>query len=132
MRLQLLADPTFSALTASVVPVGNIKGIVSPFVVYHIGTQLDTADVGGSTGYRTARVQYDCYSSLSYAEAKAVAKAVRGVWEHFQSATLPDADTTFVQGCLISQESDLSEIPTGSSSVEYRVMVEVTALYQES
>ena len=113
----------------SIVPVGLVKGIISPYIVYHIGTTLDTNDALGATGYRLARVQFDCYSTLSYTEAKALAKAVRGVFQNLQNTTLSDG--TFVQGCLISQESDMPWVPEGISTVEYRVMVEVTVFYRE-
>jgi hypothetical protein len=127
----LKADPTLSALTTQIVPVGVVKGVTSPYIVYHIGTALDTLDTQGSTGYRLARFQFDAYSTLSYAEAKAVVKAIRGVLQNFQNTALSDSDSTFVQGCLIDMESDMPFVPQGVASIEYRVMVQVSVFYKE-
>ena len=59
MVLQLQADPIYSSLVSglSTVPVGAVNKQVYPLVIYHQGTILDLADVHGSTGNRTARVQ---------------------------------------------------------------------------
>jgi len=128
----LLADPTLSGMTSCIVPVGKVKGVKSPGIVYHIGTTLDTKDAQGSTGYRLARFQFDSYSSLSYTEAKALARAVRGVLENFRGETLSDPDSTFVQGCLVDFETDMPFVPEGLVTIEYRVMVQVSVWYKES
>lgn len=125
------ADPTLSALTTEIVPVGIIKGVKSPCIVYHVGTNLDTIDMQGSTGYRMARFQFDCYSGSSYTEAKTVAKAVRGVFQNFNNTTLADSNSTFVQAALISQESDMPFVAQGNQAIEFRVMVEVSVFYKE-
>ena len=134
MVLKLQADATYSSLvaSASTVPVGAIKNVSYPIVVYHQGTILDLPDTHGSTGTRTARVQFDAYSAKSYTEAKAIIKSIRNVFQHYQNSTLPDASATFVQACFISNESDLTMIPQGVLTVEYRVMVEVEVTYVES
>ena len=134
MVLKLQADSTYSSLvdTLSTVPVGAVKNKVYPLVVYHQGTVLDELDVNGSTGWRTARVQFDSYSAVSYTEAKAIAKAIRNVFQNYQNSALPDSSSTFVQACLIQNETDLTMIPQGALTVEYRVMVEVEVSYIES
>jgi hypothetical protein len=134
MVLKLQADTTYQSLVAtlSTVPVGAVNKQVYPLVVYHQGTIVDLLDVNGSTGNRTARVQFDVYSALSYTEAKAVAKAIRNVFKNLNNVTLSDADSTFVQSFYITQESDLTMIPQGTLTIEYRVMVEVEATYLES
>lgn len=134
MVLKLQADSTYSSLvdTLSTVPVGAVKNKVYPLVVYHQGTVLDELDVNGSTGWRTARVQFDSYSAVSYTEAKAIAKAIRNVFKNLNNTTLPDADATFVSAFWITMEGDLTMIPQGAVTVEYRAMVEITANYKES
>lgn len=141
MVLKLQADPTYSSLIGaqSTVPVGAVKatvgtalGTVYPCVVYHQGTILDLVDVHGSTGNRTARVQFDAYSAKSYTEAKAVAKAIRGVFQNLNNITLPDTNSTFVHSFFITMESDETLVPEGVLTVEYRVMVEIEVNYFES
>lgn len=134
MVLKLQADTTYNSLVAalSTVPVGAVNKQAYPLVVYHQGTVLDLLDVNGATGYRTARVQFDAYSAKSYTEAKAIIKAIRGVFKNLNNVTLPDTDSTFVQGFWITQESDLTMIPQGQITVEYRIMVEITVNYLES
>jgi hypothetical protein len=129
----LNADTTVSGLVGanSIIPVGVVMGVKSPLIVYHIGTALDTLDTEGSTGYRTARFQFDCYSTLSYTEVKAVAKAVRHALQNFKNEILADADGTFVQGCLIDFESDMPFVSTGIKTIEYRVMVQISVFYLE-
>lgn len=125
----LKADPTLSALTTAIVPVGMVKGISSPCIVYHIGTQLDTLDTSGSTGYRVARFQFDAYSASSYTEAKSVAKAIRGVLQNYRNSALSDG--TFVQACAIDMESDLPFVAQSVQSIEFRTMVQVSVFYKE-
>jgi Protein of unknown function (DUF3168) len=134
MVLTLQANSAYNSLVnvTSTVPVGAVKGLTYPIVVYHQGTIVDLLDTNGSTGNRTARVQFDVYSAKSYTEAKSVAKAIRGVFNNLNNVVLPDTDETFVQAFYITQESDLTMVPQGTLTVEYRVMVEVEALYVES
>jgi uncharacterized protein DUF3168 len=134
MVLALQANSTYNSLVATngTVPVGAVKNVSYPMVVYHQGTVVDLLDVNGSTGNRTARVQFDAYSAKSYTEAKAIAKAIRGVFQNLNNVTLSDSSSTFVQAFYITQESDLTMIPQGALTIEYRVMVEITALYKES
>jgi hypothetical protein len=134
MVLLLQANSTYNSLVAtlSTVPVGAVNKQVYPIVVYHQGTVIDLNDFDGSTGNRTARVQFDAYSAKSYTEAKAIIKAIRGVFQNLNNATLPDTDETFVQACYITMESDLTMIPQGVQNVEYRVMVEIEVAYLES
>jgi hypothetical protein len=132
ITILLKANAGVSALTTSIIPVGVSQGTVSPCIVYHIGTELDTVDVKGSTGYRCARFQFDCYSAKSYTEAKAVARAVRLALQNLQNTPLTDADTTFVQGCMVDMESDMPFVPEGLDSIEYRVMVQVSVWFLES
>jgi hypothetical protein len=134
MVLKLQADATYSSLvnTLSTVPVGAMNTQVYPIVVYHQGTVIDLNDFDGATGNRTARVQFDAYSALSYDESKAVVKAIRDVFKNLNNVTLSDADATFVQQFQITQESDMTMVPQGKTKLEYRVMVEVTANYIES
>jgi formylmethanofuran dehydrogenase subunit A len=134
MVLALQANTAYNTLVAtnSTVPVGAVKNVSYPMVVYHQGTIQDLADTKGSTGYRTARVQFDAYSAKSYTEAKAIAKAIRGVFQNNNNVTLTDSSSTFVQSFFVTQESDLTMIPQGALTVEYRVMVEITASYKES
>lgn len=112
-------------------PIGQVKGIISPAIVYHVGTALDTKDTQGSTGFRLARFQFDVYSQKSYTEAKTVAKALRGVLQHFKNTTLTDSDNTFVQGCLIDFESDGTFVATGTKDIEYRTLIQVSIWYKE-
>lgn len=134
MVLTLQADPTYSSLvnSTSTVPVGAVKNLTYPIVVYHQGTIVDLLDVNGSTGNRTARVQFDAYSAKSYTEAKSIAKAIRNVFQNLNNVRLPDSDSTLVQAFYITQESDLTMVPQGVLTVEYRIMVEVEVLYVES
>jgi len=136
MLLLLQNDATYSGLVdaLSTVPVGAVKqkGQAYPIVVYHQGTILDELDTNGSTGFRTARVQFDAYSAKNYTEAKAIAKAIRDVFKNLNNTTLPDTDSTFVSAFWITMESDMTVVPQGALTVEYRVMVEVTANYLES
>jgi hypothetical protein len=133
MVLLLQQDRTYSSLVnpLSTVPVGAVNKQVYPVVVYHQGTQYDLLDVNGSTGNRTARVQFDAYSAKSYTEAKAIAKAIRGVFSNLNNTVLPDASSTFVQCFYVSQEADMTMIPQGVLTVEYRVMVEIEVMYFE-
>jgi hypothetical protein len=133
MLLLLQADSTYNSLvdTLSTVPVGAVNKQVYPLVVYHQSTVLDLLDVNGSTGNRTARVQFDAYSAKSYTEAKTIAKAIRGVFQNLNNVTLPDTSATFVQAFLITQESDMTVIPQGMLTIDYRVMVEIECLYVE-
>jgi hypothetical protein len=128
----LRADTALSALTGEIVPVGMVKGLKSPYIVYHIGTALDTKDTEGSTGYRLARFQFDCYSGTSATEARKVAKAVRAVLQNFKNQTLSDADNTFVQACLIDFETDPPFVPTAMKTIDFRVLVQVSVFYKES
>jgi hypothetical protein len=134
MVLLLQNNSTYNSLVAplSTMPVGAVNKQVYPIVVYHQGTVIDLLDVNGSTGNRTARVQFDAYSAKSYTEAKAIIKTIRQVFQNLNNTTLPDADATFVQGCYITMESDLTMIPQGVQNVEYRVMVEIEVAYLES
>lgn len=127
---RLKADPTLSALTMEIVPVGIVKGIKSPCIVYQIGTVLDTREATGSSGYRLARCQFDCYSASSYAESKNVAKAVRGIFKSFHDQTLLDG--TYVQAALIDFESDEPFVPTGVQAIEFRTLVQVSVWYRET
>jgi uncharacterized protein DUF3168 len=125
----LKADPTLSALTTAIVPVGMVKGITSPCIVYHIGTTHDTIDTTGSTAFRQARFQFDAYSAASYKEAKSVAYALRHVLQNYQNSTL--ADGTFLLACMIDMESDMPFVPQGVQTIEFRVMVQVSVFYKE-
>jgi hypothetical protein len=124
-------DATLSALTTQIMPTGAVKLPQPPYIVYHIGTTLDTNTVQGATGYRLARFQFDCYSNL-YTEAKKIIKAVRGVLQNFKNTTLSDTDATFVQACLIDFESDMPMVQQGTAGVFFRVMVQVSVWYKES
>ena len=130
--IKLKADTTLAALTTEIVPVGIVKGLKSPCIVYHVGTNPDLNDAQGATGYRLARFQFDCYSGSNYTEAKKVAKALRGALGTFKDTTLTDADSTFVQGCLIDFESDMPFVPTATKTIEFRTMVQVSVWYKES
>jgi hypothetical protein len=134
MVLALQANSTYKALvsTNSTVPVGAVKNVSYPMVVYHQGTIQDLITTAGSTGNRTARVQFDAYSAKSYTEAKAIAKAIRGVFQNLNNVTLTDSSSTFVQAFFVTQESDLTFIAQGQLTVEFRVMVEIEVLYKES
>jgi hypothetical protein len=132
--LTLQDDATYSSLVAakSTVPVGMVKNVVYPLVVYHLHDVTDVLDFNGSTGNRRAMVQLDCYSAKSMLEARTVSKAVREVFQNFNNVTLPDADATFVQAVYITNESDQTMIPQGIQTVEYRILVELEVFYLES
>jgi hypothetical protein len=133
MVLALQANATYNSLVSSVstVPVGVVNKQTYPLVVYHQGTIQDLLDMNGSTGQRTARVQFDCYSTQSYTQAKAVAKAIRDVFKNLNNVTLTDADSTFCQAFYVTQEADMTMVPEGINQIDYRVMVEIEAIYIE-
>jgi hypothetical protein len=125
----LKSDPTLSALTTEIRPVGMVKGMKSPAIVYHIGTALPQYDAAGDSGYMMARLQFDSYSSLSYTEARNVAKALRDVLKNLKNTTLTDG--TFVRASFANPPIDMPFVAEGVQTIEYRVMVEVAIHYLE-
>jgi Protein of unknown function (DUF3168) len=110
----------------SIRPVGQVKGVADPFVVYHIATGVPTYSAAGDTGKQMVRVQFDAYSQ-SRATAMAVAVALRNALKNVINQTLPDG--TYCYACVCDPPVDLTIIQQGTGSIETRVMVEVEVHY---
>lgn len=113
----------------SIVPTGQVKGAVSPFVVYHIGTAVANYTTTGDTALKMARFQFDCYSSNSYTEARNVAVALRNAIKNSIGVTLPDTDATAVYGCFVDPPVDMPFMAQGNTQLEFRVMVQADVHY---
>ena len=107
----------------SIVPVGQVKGVSSPFVVYHISSGDPTYSAKGDTELQMIRFQFDCYSSKNHLEAWNVAVALRTAIKNTINQTLTDG--TFVYACVASPPVDLTMVAEGTASIDFRVMVEV-------
>jgi hypothetical protein len=113
----------------SIVPTGQVKGAVSPFIVYHIGTAVATYTAQGDTAIKMVRFQFDCYSSSSYTEARNVAVALRNAIKNSIGVTLPDTDNTYVYAFKADPPIDMPFVAQGNSQLEFRVMVQVDCNY---
>jgi hypothetical protein len=105
-------------------PVGSVKNLKSPFVIYHVATAQALYSSQGDTGLQLARFQFDVYSATSYTEARTVATTLRDALNTLMNTTLDDPESTFVYAAFSDPPVDLSEIPKGNQTVEYRVMVQ--------
>lgn len=113
--------------TTSIVPVGQSKGVSSPFVIYHISSGVPTYSAKGDTGLQMVRFQFDCYSSKNHLEAWNVAVALRTAIKNVINQTLSDG--TFVYACVASPPVDLTMVAQGTTSIDFRVMVEVEVTF---
>jgi hypothetical protein len=123
----LLNNAGVTALTSCILPVGSVKGIVDPCIIYHIGTGVSTYTAKGDAGLPMVRFQFDCYSSKNRQTAMAVATAVRNALKSVIGQTLSDG--TYVYACMCDPAIDLPFVAQGTQSAEFRVMVQVEVTY---
>ena len=128
----LKSNEALSAIMTAIVPVGMVKGIKSPCVVYHIGTAVGQFTTSGATPWQIARFQFDAYSATSYTEARAVAVALRNALKTLINVTLADTDETYVYGVFPDPPVDMPYEAQGIQNVEYRVMVQCEVHFLES
>lgn len=82
------------------------QGAAIPFLVWsRVGTN-DAYTMKGRIGLRSGLFQVVCYAS-TYLASRAIAATVRRRLQNFQG-TLPDADATVVQSCMIEKDFDLN------------------------
>jgi hypothetical protein len=115
-----------------IVPVGAIKGVRSPCVVYHIGTAVPLYTSRGDTGWQIARFQFDVYSGTSYTEARRVATSLRDALNQAIGTILDDSESTFVYGVFSDPPVDMPYESKGTPTIEYRVMVQSDVHFLDS
>lgn len=106
------------------------KGCAYPLIVMQrIGTD-DTYTFAGSTDFRAATFQIDCYSSgqPNYYQARRIANAVRDLLKSFKG-TLPDG--TVVSAVFTTKDWDMP-YEEGSTGFVCRVLLEFRVWYQDA
>jgi hypothetical protein len=124
-------DAGVSALVAGRIFGGRIPKTATdstyPCLVWTVVSTLDLYSSQGASGYRTKRVQIDCYA-LKYIDAVKVTDAVRAALENFQG-DLPDG--TSVDRSIVTMDQDFLFEP-GASGQLFRRMIEIEIAYLES
>jgi hypothetical protein len=128
--MYLKTNDTLSSI--DIVPVGAVKGVKSPCIVYHIGTAVPLYASRGDTGWQIARFQFDVYSATSYTEARTIATTVRDTLNSLIGGTLADSESTFVYGVFSDPPVDMPYEAKGLQSIEYRVMVQADVHFLDS
>jgi hypothetical protein len=107
------------------------QGTTLPALVLTVVYTSDVYSVQGASGFRIKRVQFDSYAINPY-DSVAISDAVRRVFQSFQGS-LPDDDSTYVQGCIVQNDMDFPVEMTGvKGPAVYRRLLEVNFQYWDT
>ncbi len=99
---QLEATSGVTALVGTrIYPQAAPQGTTADYVTYELVTGRPVQDHGGSGGLHRARVSFLCHAA-TYANAKAVATAIRAVLDGFRGTM----QGVSVGACLLEMEAD--------------------------
>ena len=100
-----------------------------PVVVFTVAHTSDLYSIQGASGYRTKRIQFDCYAQ-KYNDALAVADAVRAVLQSFVGTVNDNAKNISVLSVITISDMDFPFEP-GSTDRIFRRMLEFQVTYLE-
>lgn len=126
LRTLLLTDAAVAALiTARVYPISLPQEPTLPAVVYNRIDGAPAQFLSGSGSLKHARYQLDCYSTVSYSQAKAVAAAVNEALDGYRGSY---SGGTIKGITVLDDGTDLSE----PELEEFRVKLEYSVWYTEA
>lgn len=109
VRVKLLADATFAALTTSVHPRAEVpQGTDFPFTAYTRVTTGRSPHLLDASGYVEARVQIDHYST-SFDEARSMGEASRNELDGFMGTVTSGLNSLAIGFIHLQDEGDNSE-----------------------
>jgi len=100
-----------------------------PYLILNRVATGDTYTFAGPIPLRDALFQVDCYDTAYY-DARAIAKAVRGMLQSFHG-TLPDTDSTIVQAVFTEKDWDMP-YEEGAKGFVFRALLEFRVWYVET
>lgn len=121
MRITLIADDTYSAITTRAYPMGMVpQNATLPYSTYMRISTVRNPHLGAASGIIEARIQWDHYAA-SFGTVRDMAEAMREAFDGMVDATITSGDDSLpVMAFHLENENDTALPPDGGA--ELRVL----------
>lgn len=124
-RLANTAAVTALVAVGSIKPIYMVQGLAAPYIVYSCDRGFEHQISGRSVDLGTATVTIEIAtdSATGYADAKAIASAVRDTLDGFVGTMGSGGSAVDVQTCILESQVDASQLNIGGGDARTFIQV---------